>query len=183
VIAFDVSWRHGKAALARALNANLPPDVAIRELEGAQRGFHPRFNARRRTYQYTINNQIDPSPLLRRTTWHQRQPLDLTVMNQASKLLVGEHDFATFGQPPVGENTIRHLFRAEWQQEDALLSFLVEANAFLYRMVRSLVGSLCLVGRGEWSVGTFEKTFTAADRAMAGPTAPPQGLVLLSVTY
>lgn len=183
VIAFDTTWRHDQAALGRAINANLPSDVAVRGLERVPRGFHPRFGALRRTYEYTINNQTDPSPLLRRTTWHHRQPLDLLVMEEASALLIGEHDFATFGQPPKGDNTVRRVYRADWQREDALLSFTVEADAFLYRMVRSLVGSLCAVGRGEWSVGAFVEAFAAADRAEAGTTAPPQGLCLLSVTY
>jgi tRNA pseudouridine38-40 synthase len=102
---------------------------------------------------------------------------------EASVLLVGEHDFATFGQAPSGENTVRRLFQAEWRRNDALLSFTVEANAFLYRMVRSMVGTLVMVGRGEWSVEAFVEAFTAADRAKAGPTAPPQGLCMLSVTY
>jgi len=183
VIAFDVNWRHGEAALGRALNANLPPDVAVRELQSTERGFHPRFSARRRTYQYTINNQIYPVPLLRRTTWRRPRPFDLAAMNAASALLVGEHDFATFGRPPAGENTIRRVFGAEWRRKGNLLSFTIEANAFLYRMVRSLVGSLCQVGDGAWTPETFAKVFAAADRALAGPTAPPQGLCLLSVTY
>ena len=183
VIAFDVTWRHDQAALGRALNANLPPDLAIRGLERVQRGFHPRFSALRRTYEYTINNRINPSPLLRRTTWHHRQPLDLSALEQASSLLIGEHDFATFGQPTTGDSTVRRVFRAEWRREDALWSFTVEANAYLYRMVRSLVGTLCMVGRGERSVGAFAEAFAAADRAQAGPTAPPQGLCLLTVTY
>jgi len=183
VIAFDASWRHGQAALEQALNANLPPDVAVRELESVEREFHPRFSARRRMYQYTINNQISPSPLLRRTTWHRRRPLDLQAMKQASELLIGEHDFATFGRPPVGVNTVRRLFRAEWRREAALLNFTIEANAFLYHMVRSLVGSLCQVGDGRWSVAAFAEAFATANRALAGPTAPPQGLCLLAVTY
>lgn len=183
VIAFDASWRHGEPALGRALNANLPPDVAVHEIEAVDRGFHPRFDARRRVYQYTINNQKYPSPLLRRMTWHRHRPLDLVVLNQASALLVGEYDFATFGRPPVGDNSVRHVIRAEWRREDMLLKFIIEANAFLYRMVRSMVGSLCLVGAGDWEVSEFARVFYSADRALAGPTAPPQGLCLLAVEY
>jgi tRNA pseudouridine38-40 synthase len=183
VIAFDAVWRHDRAALRRALNANLPPDVAVRNVERVPWDFHPRFDAERRIYQYAINNQIDSSPLLRRKTWHRCRPLDLPSMQEASDLLVGEHDFATFGRPPTGENSKRHVFRADWQRDDSVLSFTIEANAFLQRMVRSLVGSLCLVGEGQWSVSTFAEVFAAADRALAGPTAPPQGLCLLGVMY
>jgi len=183
VIAFEVAWAHGEEVLLRALNANLPPDVVIRDLSVAPSGFHPRFSARHRTYQYFINNHTVPSPLMRRTSWHRPRPLDLALMNQASALLVGEHDFATFGQPPVGDNTVRTVYSAEWQREGHLMTFTIKANAFLYRMVRSLVGSLVLVGEGRWSVEQFAEVFAAADRDLAGPTAPPQGVCLVAVSF
>jgi tRNA pseudouridine38-40 synthase len=183
VISFDVEWRHGQEALGRAINANLPPDVVVRDVVTVEQGFHPRFDARRRTYQYFINNESVRSPLLRRVAWHRPRPLDLVAMNAASNTLVGERDLAAFGTAPVGNNTVRHVYCAQWQQEENLTIFTIEANAFLYRMVRSLVGSLCLVGEGEWSVVEFARVLAAADRSLAGPTAPPHGLVLLSVSY
>lgn len=183
VIAFDVSWRHDPDALGRALNANLPSDVAVRKVEGVSADFHPRFDATRRIYEYTINNQSDASPLLRRTTWHRAQPLSLSLMQEASDALMGEHDFATFGRPSSGDNSVRCIFRADWRRDGMLMRFVVEANGFLQRMVRSLVGSLCLVGEERWSVATFAEVFAAADRGAAGPTAPPQGLCLLEVVY
>jgi tRNA pseudouridine38-40 synthase len=183
VIGFDVDWRHGEAALGRAMNANLTGEVAVQEVERVERRFHPRFSAWRRTYQYTVCSQLCRSPLLRRTTWHRRRPLLMTALNAAGGLLLGEHDFATFGKPPTGENTVRRVFRAEWRRNGGLVVFSIEANAFLNRMVRSLVGTMCQVGAGEWSVERFAAAFAAADRAQAGPTAPPQGLCLLSVGY
>ena len=183
VVTFDADWRHGHAALERALNANLPADVAVRQVGEVPSGFHPRFDARRRVYEYTINNQIERSPLLRRTSWHVAQPLDAAAMNRASALLVGEHDFATFGSPPQGDNSVRHVFVAAWRREIDLLVFRIEATAFLYRMVRSLVGALCQVGQGRWTVSDFDRVFLAAERSQAGPTAPPQGLCLLAVYY
>jgi len=183
VIAFDVGWRHEPVVLGRALNANLPPDVAVRDVEGAPADFHPRFDARRRIYEYTINNREDSSPLLRRRSWHRATPLNLVRMQKASDLVVGEHDFSTFGRPPVGDNSVRRVFRADWNRDGVLMRFTIEANAFLHRMVRSLVGSLCQVGEERWSVATFEEVLTAADRALAGPTAPPQGLCLVEVVY
>ena len=104
-------------------------------------------------------------------------------MNDAAAVLIGSHDFATFGQPPAGENTVRHVYRAEWQRQDTELIFFIEANAFLYRMVRSLVGTLVEVGNGKFSVAQFQAAFQAADRSQAGTTAPAQGLFLKSVTY
>lgn len=183
VIAFDVQWSHGQEALGRAINAGLPPDLAVRNVVVVEPEFHPRFDARRRTYQYFINNQSVPSPLLRRVTWHRPRLLDLDAMNAANELLTGEHDYATFGTPPVGDNTVRSVYSAQWQRKENLVIFTIEANAFLYRMVRSLVGSLCLVGEGEWPVDEFARVLAAADRSLAGPTAPPHGLVLLSVGY
>jgi len=183
VIAFDVDWRHGEAALGRAMNSNLTRDVAVKEVERVERGFHPRFSASRRTYQYTVYNRTCRSPLLRRTTWHRRRPLVMTALNAAGGLLLGEHDFATFGRPPTGVNTVRRVFRAEWRRNGGFVVFSVEADAFLYRMVRSLVGTMCQVGAGEWSIERFAAAFAAADRAQAGPTSPPQGLCLLSVGY
>ena len=79
--------------------------------------------------------------------------------------------------------TVRHLHRASWRRESEQLIFAVEANAFLFRMVRSLVGTLCLVGEGRWTVDDFRAALQAADRGRAGPTAPPQGLTLVAVRY
>jgi tRNA pseudouridine38-40 synthase len=183
VISFDAGWQHGDAALGRAINANLPSDLVVRNVAVASREFHPRFDARRRTYQYFINNQSVFSPLLRRVAWHRPRPLDLAAMNAACRLLVGEHDLATFGTPPVGNNTVRRIYAARWQGQENLVIFTIEANAYLYHMVRSLVGSLCLVGEGQWSVEEFARVLTAADRSLAGPTAPPHGLCLELVGY
>ena len=104
-------------------------------------------------------------------------------MNQAAKYLLGVHNFATFGQPPQGSNFVRELFMAEWTRSDCDLTFRIEANAFLYRMVRSIVGSLKLVGEGTWSTEEFVEAFKAQNRHECGMVAPPQGLCLVSVTY
>jgi tRNA pseudouridine38-40 synthase len=103
-------------------------------------------------------------------------------MNQAAGLLRGEHDFATFGTPPQGNNTVRYVFEAGWEREQAM-HFRIVANAFLYRMVRSIVGTLLQVGRGELAVDEFADRFAAADRSLAGPTAPAHGLCLMAVEY
>jgi tRNA pseudouridine38-40 synthase len=183
VVAFDVDWRHDIQALYRAMNANLPEDVKVRKIEQAEENFHPRFDARRRIYEYTIYNQKEPSPVSRRMTWHLPNRLDEKAMNQASQLLIGEHDFATFGRPTVGDNTIRCVYAASWLARAGFITFTIEANAFLNRMVRSLVGSLCQVGEEKWSVEYFFEIFSQAKRALAAPTAPPQGLCLVSVSY
>jgi tRNA pseudouridine38-40 synthase len=183
VISFDLAWTHGPAALLRAINANLPPDIAILALDEAAPTFHPRYDARRRTYHYYIYNRPLRSPLRRQTSWHVVHPLNIDTMNQAAKALVGVHDFATFGQPPKGENSVRQVYLAHWQPHNEFLVFTIEANAFLYRMVRSLVGSMKAVGDGSWTVSAFVAAFQARDRRQAGDTAPPHGLYLVSITY
>jgi tRNA pseudouridine38-40 synthase len=183
VVAFDLAWRHGTGSLLRALNANLPGDVAVRSVSEASAAFHPRFDATKRTYVYHVYNQSLRSPLHRRYSWHVARPLDTTSMHAAADLLVGSRDFATFGQAPQGENTVREVFSAGWRKRGAMLIFEVEANAFLHRMVRSIVGALKLVGDGTWAVTDFEAALEARDRSRAGQSAPPQGLYLLSVAY
>lgn len=183
VISFDLEWRHGLAALQNAINANLPADIVILQLNQASSTFHPRFDARRRSYAYHIYNATVRSPVRRFHSWHVRRPLNVNKMNQAARYLLGKHDFGTFGQPPKGENRVRELFRAEWERNEDLLIFHVEANAFLQRMVRSLVGSLKLVGDESWTIEDFVDAFRSCDRSRSGTVAPPQGLYLVSVTY
>jgi tRNA pseudouridine38-40 synthase len=183
VISFDIEWRHGLTDLQRALNANCPADIAILQLNQTTTAFHPRFDARRRAYAYHIYNTAVRSPLRRYRSWHISQPLDVAVMNEAASCLRGVHDFATFGQPPQGNNTVREVFAARWQRQEELVVFFIEANAFLQRMVRSLVGSMKAVGDGRWSIAEFEAALNACDRRRSGAVAPAHGLYLVSVTY
>lgn len=183
VVAFDLEWPHGPKTLWRALNANLPADIAAVRLSETKEDFHPRFDAIKRTYNYYIYNEPVRSPLYRRTSWHVSQQLDIGRMNLAASAIVGEHDFATFGRPPQGNNSVRQVFQAEWNRNESLLIFTIEANAFLYRMVRSLVGCLKAVGEGTWTVERFIATLNARDRDWAAQTAPPHALFLTSVIY
>lgn len=184
VIAFELAqWRHGNVALQKGINALLPRSIAVRDVGVSSAEFHPRFDAKRRGYRYTILNAPVRSPLVEQRAWHLYGPLDVDAMNAAAAHLVGQHDFATFGTPPQGNNTVRDLFKAQWQTNGQYLYFDVEATAFLKRMVRSLVGSLRLVGGGTWSVEDFVTALKARDRSRSGPSAPPQGLVLEFVSY
>ncbi|HRQ40607.1 MAG TPA: tRNA pseudouridine(38-40) synthase TruA [Chloroflexota bacterium] len=189
VVGFTIEWRHGVLALQNALNVHLPDDIAVlqlKEVPSPKEGespFHPRFDARRRAYRYVVLNTPTRRPMARLSSWQVTRPLHIDRMNEAAAALTGEHNFATFGQPPKGENCVRHVFAARWQRQGDCLLFFIEANAFLYRMVRSMVGSLKLVGDGSWTVDDFVTALQSQDRAMAGPTAPAQGLFLVSVTY
>ncbi len=183
VVSFSAVWQHGLSDLHRALNAVLAADVAILELDRAPEGFHPRFSALRRAYRYTILNQQWPSPLERRMAWHVPGELDLDRMVEASRGLIGTQDFGTFGQPPQGENTVRTVFRAAWQVDGARLWFDIEANAFLYRMVRSIVGTLVQVGRGKLLPQEVTSFLRARDRSLVKQVAPAHGLCLMQVDY
>lgn len=189
VIAFDLSWRHTDQELHRALNAVLPGDIAIRRLTASHPDFHPRFDALWREYRYTILNRPIRSPLWRRNAYHVGQPLDVEAMVAASQPLVGNHDFAAFGKPTQGEITVRDVMRADWlvehprDIEERLLVFEIRANAFLYRMVRNVVGTLVRVGLGALSPSEVVALLETKDRAAAGPPAPSCGLCLVKVKY
>jgi len=183
VIAFSTAWRHPVEELQRALNAVLPRDIAVRELRSVARGFHPRFDAVSREYRYTILSQPLRSPLARRFVHHFPHPLDVSAMNEAAGVLMGSHDFASFGRAPQGDNTVREVYQAQWTPERPFVYFDIVANAFLYRMVRSLVGTLLLVGTGELSLAGFEEILRSADRNRAGQAAPAHGLCLIRISY
>lgn len=189
VIAFDTSWRHTDQILHRALNAVLPADIAIRHLTTTYSAFHPRFDAEWRQYRYTILCQPIRSPLWARTAYHVADSLDVEAMAEASQLLVGTHDFAAFGRPTQGESTLRHVLQAGWSVErpknvnGQLLVFGIQANAFLYRMVRNIVGTLVRVGQGELPPKGVATLLESKDRAASGPPVPPCGLCLAKVQY
>ncbi len=193
VIRFDVAWRHDLPALQRAINARLPADVAIRELQAAAPGFHPRFSARSRAYRYTVWSAAERSPLRARFAHYVRRPLDTQAMNAAARQLIGWHDFATFGVDPEtgpgGGNTQRQVLHAGWQMAHGpegtgrLYHFDIEANAFLRTMVRTVVAALLEVGTGRRSLEQFVTLLTAAQRRLAPPPAPACGLCLVEVKY
>jgi len=183
VVSFEVEWRHDLTDLQRALNATLAADVAILTLGLAPEGFHPRFSAVSRRYRYTLLNQPLRSPLTRHRAWQVAPRLDVGCMAEASRCLVGTHDFATFGRPPQGDNTVRAVLRAEFDEREPFITFDIEANAFLYRMVRNIVGTLVLVGRGHVAPGEFEGFLQARDRSLIKQVAPAQGLCLMQVSY
>ncbi len=198
VVAVRVAWRHPVEKLQDAWNAHLPHDLALRDLTVAPDGFHPRFSAERRIYCYAVvesGRRRQRLPLAQRYAWVVDQALDLEAMNAAAALLVGEHDFATFGQPTQGESTVRRVQQAVWAEAPAdrrsgceaggerRLVFTVSANGFLRNMVRCLVGSCVAVGRGEWDVAAMADALAARDRSRSAPPAPPNGLVLAQVVY
>jgi tRNA pseudouridine38-40 synthase len=161
----------------------LPQDVAILEIGLAEPDWHPRFSARRRSYRYTVLNRPVRSPLARRYACLVTEPLDLMALRAAAALLVGEHDFASFGRPTQGESTVRVVYAADWQQDGAWFSFDITGNGFLRGMVRSIVAALLQVGAGRWPVVRVSEVLAGRDRSLAAAPAPACGLCLMKVEY
>jgi tRNA pseudouridine38-40 synthase len=187
VIAFDVDWKHPDEALLRAINAHLPPDIALQSI-CQHEGFHPRYDALSRRYVYTVINTPNRHPLYHQSAWHVRGDISLMAMQTVAEMLIGVHDFRAFGQDPQGgDSTIREVFISEWTStpipDGALLRYTVEANAFLYHMVRRMVGAQVLVGRGMLSPEAFLGIFQDGAMEKIKQIAPPHGLVLEKVRY
>ena len=173
------------STLARALNAVLPVDVRVVEVEEVPAAFHARFNATGKTYHYQIVNAPFVSPFVRRYVWHVIPTLDKDAMRRASAVLVGMHDFAAFRS--IGTevaSTERTIRRLEWrEQPDGLFVMEVEGDGFLRHMVRTIAGTLVEIGWGRWPASEMQAILDSRDRSRAGTTAPPQGLFLMSVMY
>lgn len=189
VIAFDVEWGHGEDELLRAINSQLPLDIALQAL-WRQDGFHPRYDALWRQYAYRIATPAARHPLIARYTWQlSGLSLDLERMNAAAALILGEHDFAAFGTPPQAgsTNTVRRIFLSDWEIElgalGAACRYRIRGTAFLYHMVRRLVGMMTQVGRAVISVGEFEAILRSRDITRAKALAPANGLILEAVGY
>jgi len=180
VVDFRTTKALGAAELGRGVNALLPEDIAISALEPAADGFHARFSATGRTYEYRIRVAPERDPLERhREHWIAAAP-DLAAMREASARLVGRKDFSAFAAGPGGVRTVRS---AEWCEEGAALRFRITADAFLRGMVRGIVGTLLWVGRGKIDAAAFEAILASRDRARGGPSAPANGLCLIAVEY
>ena len=186
VVAFCLPRREsgwsGWRDLQRRLNAALPRDVAIRSLTAARPGFDPRRDARWRVYRYRILMSGAKRPLERYRTLEIDEPLDVDAMRAAAAQMLGERDFAALGADARGR-TVRHLAEVRVTRRGALIEVRVTANAFLRRMVRSMVAILMEVGRGKLAPSEVRGVLDRGERALAGRAAPPRGLTLERVVY
>ena len=184
VVSFDMVQPMPPHGLVRGLNSILPPDVALLEAAEAAPDFDARFSARGKVYRYTVWNHMVRSPRRARTAWHVRQRLDMDVIRAAAALLVGEHDFRAFRASDCDRRTTRRIVRRlDADRQGAIVTFDVEATAFLKNMVRILVGTLVDLGRGRIAPQAIARMLATGDRAAGGMTAPPQGLTLVRVIY
>jgi tRNA pseudouridine38-40 synthase len=167
------------------LNSLLPDDIVIRSCEIVDDAFHARFNAVGKTYQYRIRNRLTPSAIGRQYEWFIRKKLDAHAMQAAVKMIIGTHDFKSFeGTGSPREHTVRTVSAAAVHEgENGRLFIDITADGFLRHMVRNIIGTLVDVGLLKISPEGFKKILDAQDRGLAGMTAPPQGLFLMSVDY
>lgn len=184
VIHFETEADRTARAWVLGSNVNLPPDVAVRWAGPVDARFHARFSAIARHYRYRILVRATRSPLRReRAVWTHR-PLDVGLMREAGRALIGEHDFSSFRALACqAKSPIRHLHYLDLHEEGEVIELRLGANGFLHHMVRNIAGVLMTIGRGEAPVDWTRELLAARDRRLGGVTAPPQGLYFVRADY
>jgi tRNA pseudouridine38-40 synthase len=183
VASFQTESSLNCSMIVRGLNGVLPKDVVALDVRDAPKGFHARFNARSRRYEYVI--RTSPSAIARRYSWALRYKLDIESMRTCLGDILGLHDFTSFCKT---DSEVNHhnctIHEVLWRKhDDATIVFDITADRFLHGMVRALVGTMVEVGRGYRSVDDFKPIMDAKDRRRAGVAAPPHGLFLCAVNY
>jgi tRNA pseudouridine38-40 synthase len=184
VISFKTNGTIPTDKVAVAMNDSLPRDVVARDVAEVPEEFHARYSARSRRYRYTILNSALPSALRGRYRWFVPHTMDLEEMQRGAEYLLGGHDFVSFcvsGMETL--STVREIKKISVCRKAELILFDIEANAFLRSMARIIVGTLVEVGQGRRKCEDIREILDSKDRRLAGRTAPPQGLVLVEVTY
>ena len=175
----------GDEKLFSALNALLPSDITIRQLEEVSIEFHARFGCRRKSYDYYLWTKDRPIPFFRRYSWWIHRPLNLSIMEQGLCCLLGKRDFASF-QTSGSEvaHAVRTMFQAGLTRDRrGWIRLRFQADGFLRHMVRNAVGGIVRLGLGRCSLEDWQAVIEARDRSRAGEMAPPQGLFLRKVIY
>jgi tRNA pseudouridine38-40 synthase len=188
VVGFRTASRLSSEVFVRALNAELPRDIAVLEAADVPEGFHATLHAKRKRYRYMIHNGPVRDVFRRRTAWHCPREFDVEAMHRAAQALCGAHDFSSFEtQGSPRKTPVRTIYdisvRRNVDGDEHLVAIDVEADGFLYNMVRTIVGTLVKVGRHARTESWVAEVLAARDRRAAGPTAPPQGLFLIRVEY
>lgn len=184
VVHFDSDARRDPRGWMLGATSRLPDSVCVRWCQPVADDFHARFSARARRYRYAILNRAVRPALGRQYLSWERLPLDADAMHRAAQSLLGEHDFSAFRtvhcQAPHARRDLQAIIVRRTSEQVVIE---VQANAFLHHMVRNIVGSLLLVGRGEQPENWIAQLLAGRDRTVAGPTAPPDGLVFVSPLY
>ena len=184
VVHFDTEARRDARGWVLGTTANLPPTMAVRWCVPVANEFNARFSARARRYRYRILNRSIRPGLQRQYLGWERMPLDADAMHEAAQVLRGERDFSAFRSVQCqATHARRNLHEVSVRRDDDEVVVEVQANAFLHHMVRNIVGSLLLVGRGERPREWIAELLAGRDRTVAGPTAPAAGLLFLGPRY
>lgn len=184
VAVFDTDARIPAEKFSYALNQRLPEDIRIRGSRQVPSSFHPRKTASVKTYEYRILNEEFPDPVKRLYSYFTYRPLDEKRMQDAAAYVVGEHDFASFCSAGAQtDTTVRTIYDCRVDRLDTEIVLRISGSGFLYNMVRIIAGTLMEVGKGNIPPEAMEGILKAADRRAAGPTAPPEGLTLLSYRF
>lgn len=171
-------------AFREGTNCFLPADVVIREVREMPTDFHARYSAKGKWYRYTIYNDEMRSPLVARTSWHQRGYLDMDAMRTAAGLLVGRHDFRAFRTSGcVAVTSIRDMYQVDIVADRRFVYIDIKGSGFLRNMVRIITGTLVEVGLGKRQAGDLQKLLQGEEGVICGPTAPAHGLCLEEVWY
>jgi tRNA pseudouridine38-40 synthase len=184
VVHLDVSVERRLESWVRGVNALLPDSVAVQWAQPVADTFHARFSALSRTYFYVVRNTRVRSPLTQARVGWVYHPLDLGLMQEAARALVGEHDFSCFRSSQCqAASPVRTLHSLEIEQQGEFFIFRFNANAFLHHMVRNLMGALLYVGQGRQAPAWMDSLLAQRDRRLAAPTFSPDGLYLAHVEY
>lgn len=181
---FRLSARHGPAELRTSLNALLPSDIRVLRLRFAEPSFHAQKSARAKRYEYRIYKGAVLSPFLSDYVLHARGDLDVAGMQQASRILIGRHDFSGFtSSRSSSPSKVRTLTCSEIRRNGHFVTYRAEGDGFLHHQIRNIVGTLLQIGRRKRSVTEMGEILRSRDRTRAGPTAPARGLCLVRVWY
>ena len=184
IVAFETSNPIPAGNLVAALNERLPMAVNVVDASEVEPEFDPRYDAVRKLYSYRILNRVTGSPFMARYLWHIADPLDVAAMQAAAELLCGRHDFSAFcAAGGSATDMVRELYRFDVDDAGQVVEMHIEGDGFLYKMVRSMVGTVVEVGLRRISATTVREILASRDRSRAGPTAPSCGLCLVRVSY
>jgi tRNA pseudouridine38-40 synthase len=184
VVHFLTVSAHSSQTFVRALNAILPRDIRILAAEEKAQAFHATLDAKSKRYRYVIDNGRFADVFGLRYCWHIAAPLDAEAMARSGEFLLGRHDFRSFETEwPNRMSSVRTIFALTVERSGSTVTIEVEADGFLYNMVRSIAGTLVLVGAGKRGKAWVGEVLAGESRVLAGPTAPAKGLFLLKVDY
>ncbi|MEW6082456.1 MAG: tRNA pseudouridine(38-40) synthase TruA [Bacillota bacterium] len=184
VVCFSLEGNIPTERIPEAANARLPADIALWDAVEVPTGFHPQYEAVSKLYSYTVWRDRRRSPFYSKYSYHFWEDLSMDPLVEAANVLVGEHDFRAFrAMGSSVKGSVRTLNRLDVNEEGPFLRFYLEADGFLYNMVRIIVGTLLETGRGRLTPGDVRHALETGERGMAGPTVPASGLCLEQVRY